>query len=139
MNEFILDDIYIGLTQSFSVTITEEMLDKFLAVTEDTNPLHIDKSYALSKGFSDRVAYGLLTASFYSTLVGVHLPGKFCILQGLDIIFTKPVYIGNTLTITGKVSYINDAYKQLEIRAIISNQDGIIVSRAKIKTGLIDA
>lgn len=139
MNTFTLDDISIGLTQSFHVSVTTEMLEKFLEISQDTNPLHVDEAYALSKGFKDKVVYGLLTSSFYSTLVGVHLPGRYCILQGLDISFSKPVYVGDTLTITGEVSYINEAYKQLEIKATITNQDGTKVSKAKIKTGLIDA
>lgn len=139
MNAFTLEDISVGLSQSFDVTVTADMLEKFLAISRDTNPLHTDKAYALSKGFKDQVVYGLLTSAFYSTLVGVHLPGKYCILQGLDIGFSKPVYVGDTLTIAGKVHYINVAYRQLEIKALISNQDGVKVSKAKIKTGLIDA
>ena len=91
-----------------------------------------------SKGFSDRVVYGMLTSSFFSTLVGVYLPGKYCILQSIDIKFSKPVYIDDILTITGKVSYINEAYKQLEIKAVIINQDNKKVSKATIKVGGMD-
>ena len=80
----------------------------------------------------------MLTASFYSTLIGVFLPGKYCILQGIDIQFNKPVYSGDHLTISGMVTYINDAYKQLEIKASIINQDHKKVSKALIKVGLID-
>jgi len=42
------------------------------------------------------------------------------------------------LTITGKVSYINEAYKQIEIKAIIINQDNEKVSKATIKVGVMD-
>jgi 3-hydroxybutyryl-CoA dehydratase len=139
MNSFTLGDISVGLTQSFDTVVTEDMLGKFLEISGDTNPLHVDLGYALSKGFKDKVVYGLLTSAFYSTLAGVYLPGKYCILQGLDISFSKPVFVGDTLTVAGKVSYINEAYKQLEIKAVITNQDGVKVSKAKIKTGLIDA
>lgn len=138
MNSFRFDDISVGMTQSFNVTVTSDMLSKFLEITQDTNPLHVDKEYARSKGFNDQVVYGLLTSAFYSTLVGVHLPGKYCILQGLDISLTKPVYVGFALTVTGKVTYINEAFKQLEIKARIINQEGTTVSKAKIKTGLMD-
>jgi 3-hydroxybutyryl-CoA dehydratase len=113
-------------------------MDKFLDISNDTNLLHIDSNYAKKKGFSDRVVYGLLTSSFYSTLVGVHLPGKYCILQGVDIQFLKPVYINDTLEISGRVSYINEAYKQIEIKAFITNQNNDKVSKATIKTGVID-
>jgi 3-hydroxybutyryl-CoA dehydratase len=111
-------------------------MNKFLDISNDINPLHIDKNYAKQKGFKDRVVYGMLTSSFYSTLVGVYLPGKYCILQGIDIQFSKPVYIDDELRISGKVSYINEAYKQIEIKATIINQENKKVSKATIKSDL---
>ena len=47
------------------------------------------------------------------------------------------VYIDDILTITGKVSYINEAYKTIEIKAFITNQDNIKVSKAIIKAGVM--
>jgi len=138
MNEYKFSDIKIGLTESFNVEIDFSKLEKFLDISNDTNPLHIDRKYAKEKGFEDRVVHGLLTASFYSTLVGVYLPGMSCILQGIDIEFSSPVYVGDALTIYGKVSYINEAYKQIEIKATIVNQNKKKVSKATIKTGFVD-
>lgn len=138
MNKYKFEDIKVGLTESFDVKINALMMDKFLEISNDNNPLHIDKNYAKDKGFPDRVVYGLLTSSFYSTLVGVYLPGKYCILQSIDIQFSKPVYIDDTLKIIGKVSYINEAYKQIEIKAIITNQENKKVSKATIKVGVMD-
>ena len=138
MNSYKFVDINVGLEESFSVRVNSEKLDKFLKITGDINPLHTDAEYSKSKGFSDRVVYGMLTSSFFSTLVGVYLPGKYCILQGVDIQFSKTVYIDDILTITGKVIYINEAYKQLEIKAVIINQDNKKVSKATIKVGVMD-
>jgi 3-hydroxybutyryl-CoA dehydratase len=138
MNEYKFSDIEIGLEESFEVKIDTSMMDKFLDISNDINPLHVDSNYAKKKGFPNRVVYGLLTSSFYSTLVGVYLPGKYCILQGIDIQFSKPVYIGDALKISGKVSYINEAYKQIEIKAFITNQNDDKVSKATIKTGVLD-
>lgn len=138
MNNYKFSDINIGLERSFSKKITSDLMDKFLEISGDNNPLHIDSDYAKEKGFRDRVVYGILSSSFYSTLVGVYLPGKYCILQGIDIQFSKPIFINDSLTIIGKVSYINEAYKQLEIRAFILNQEKIKVSKAKIKVGVMD-
>ena len=138
MNSYKFVDINVGLEESFSVRVNSEKLDQFLKISGDINPLHTDAEYSKSKGFSDRVVYGMLTSSFFSTLVGVYLPGKYCILQSIDIKFPKPVYIDDILTITGKVSYINEAYKQLEIKAVIINQDNKKVSKATIKVGVMD-
>ena len=138
MNEYKFSDIEIGLQESFEVKIDNSKMDKFLDISNDINPLHVDSNYAKKKGFSDRVVYGFYTSSLYSTLVGVYLPGKYGILQGADIQFSKPVYIGDTLKISGKVSYTNEAYKQIEIKAFITNQNNEKVSKATIKTGVLD-
>jgi len=138
MNNYKFADIYIGLEQAFNQKITADMMDHFLEISGDNNPLHTDSNYAKEKGFHDRVVYGLLSSSFYSTLVGVYLPGAYCILQGIDIQFSKPVFINDNLKIVGKVSYINDAYKQIEIKAFITNQQNKKVSKANIKVGVID-
>jgi 3-hydroxybutyryl-CoA dehydratase len=138
MNSYKFDDINVGLEESFSVKVDSEKLDKFLEISGDLNPLHSNAEYSKSKGFSDRVVYGMLTSSFFSTLVGVYLPGKYCILQCIDIQFSNPVYIDDILTITGKVSYINEAYKQLELKAVIINQDNTKISKATIKVGVMD-
>ena len=138
MNNYKFSDMYIGLEQSFNKKITSDMMNKFLEISDDNNPLHIDIEYARKRGFPDRVVYGLLSSSFYSTFAGVYLPGKYCILQGIDIHFLKPIFINDDLTIAGKVNYINEAYKQIEIKAFMLNQKKIKVSRATIKVGVMD-
>lgn len=138
MNEYKFSDLAIGLEESFNVTIDSSKVDKFIDISADTNPLHGNCDYAKEKGFDGKIVHGLLTASFYSTLVGVYLPGKYCVLQGIDIQFSKPVHIDDRLVITGTVSYINSAYKQIEIKATIINQNNIKVSKATIKVGVID-
>ncbi len=138
MNEYLFSDIFIGLSQSFNVTIDEAKLNSFLEISGDNNPLQCDANYAASKGFSGRVVYGMLTSSFYSTLVGVYLPGKYAILHGIDIQFLKPVFLGDNLMVSGTVSYINKAYQQIEVKGMIKKQDGTKISRAVLKIGLID-
>ncbi|MBF0467003.1 MAG: MaoC family dehydratase N-terminal domain-containing protein [Nitrospirae bacterium] len=138
MNEYKFKDMAVGLTQSFSVDITDEMMDLFLRLSGDCNPLHIHKEFAESKGFADRVVYGMLTSSFYSTLAGVYLPGRYCLLSGVDIAFHKPVYVGDTLTITGEIAFISESTGQIEMKARIQNQKNEKVSNAKIKFALLD-
>jgi 3-hydroxybutyryl-CoA dehydratase len=138
MNEFKFLDIYLGLGQSFEVLLDSAKHQKFLEISGDNNPLHVDADYARNRGFSGNVVYGLLSSAFYSTLVGVYLPGKFSILHAIDIKFIKPVFINDLLKVTGTVSYINEAYKQIEVKAYIVNQKGDKISKALIKIGLID-
>src|SRR5689334_3686099 len=117
MNEYRLKDIVPGLNHSFQVQLTVEMMDSFERITGDTNPLHTSKEFAVANGFKDRVVYGMLSSSFYSTLVGMHLPGKFALLQGLDISLNEPVFPGDVLTVFGEVTEVHEVYRQIEIKA----------------------
>ena len=107
----------------------------FCNITGDINPLHMDVNFSRSHKFKDRVVYGMLTSSFYSTLVGVYLPGKYGMLQGINIKFNKPVFIGDKLNIVGAVSFISESVKVIEIKAKIINQEGGKISSAKITAG----
>ena len=136
MNEFEFEDLSIGQTAEFTVTIEEEMLELFKKLSGDVNPLHCDREYALSMGYSGRVVYGMLTASFYSTLAGVYLPGKNCLLYEVNSSFNKPVFIGDVLTVRGEIKELNDTFRFSLIKAVITNQKGEKVSKATIKAGV---
>lgn len=137
MNNYTYEEIEIGLTESFSVTVTEEMQDSFRAMTGDINPLHSSEEFAKAKGYDGIVVFGMLTASLYSTLAGVYLPGEKSLVHSCETKFMKPVYIGDTLTVEGKVDEKNDTYGLIRIKAVIKNQNGVKVSKASIQVGLI--
>ena len=136
MNHYRLADLTPGVTESFTVTITEEMLAQFYAITGDNSPIHMDADYAAGRGYPGRVVYGMLGASFLSTLAGVYLPGEHCLLHGVDLKFAKPIFIGDTLTVTGVVDEVNDTFREITIKASIVNQDGKKVTRAVIRAGV---
>ena len=136
MNHYTLADMTPGLTESFTVTVTEEMMEAFQAITGDCSPIHVDADYAKGRGYPGRVVYGMLGASFFSTLAGVYLPGEHCLLHWVECKFAKPIFIGDTLTITGTVVNVSEAVAEAEIKAVITNQDGKKVTRGVIRAGL---
>ncbi len=135
MREYAFEDLEIGTSESFEVEVTAAMLQSFAELSGDLNPLHSDEAYAKESGYEGRVVFGMLTASFYSRLVGMYLPGKLALFQGIDISFRSPVFVGARLSVTGTVNHLNEAYRQVELKATIRNQEGKIVSKAKIKPG----
>jgi 3-hydroxybutyryl-CoA dehydratase len=136
MEEYRLNDIFLGLNHSFTVIITEEMMRIFESLTGDKNPLHTSVDFATSNGFKNKVVYGMLTTSFYSTLVGMYIPGKHALLQGVDVSLIAPVFPGDILTVFGEVVAIHEVFEQIEIKGYITNQAGKKVSRAKIRSGV---
>lgn len=138
MNSYIYEELKVGMKESFSVKISPEMQSAFCLYSGDINPLHINQEYAISAGFSDKVVFGMLTASFYSTLAGVYLPGKFCLLQSVETNFIKPVYIGDMLSVNGEIKEKHDGIKQIVIKVNIFNQKEEKVSRGIIKAGVLN-
>ena len=137
MNRFTYEELEVGQTAEFSREITLDMMEKFLEISKDENPLHTDKVFAKEQGFSDRVVYGMLTASLYSRLCGVYIPGERCLLQSVHADFMNPVFIGDVLTVTGRIAEKNDSVRQIIIKAVIKNQYGKKVSKAKIEAGVL--
>lgn len=138
MREYKMKDLSVGMSESFKVLVTAEMMQKFLDITGDENPLHVNENFAKSKGFKDRVVYGMLTASLISTLGGCYIPGKFCLIQGVEIKFARPVFIGDELVVTGEVSKVEFDLRYLEIKGTIRNQKNEKVLRGLLKAGVMD-
>lgn len=137
MNTYSIDDLAAGIEESFVVTVTEEMLERFRDLSGDVNPLHCDEDFAKARGYKGRVAYGMLAASLYSTLAGVYLPGRDCLLHEVDVKFKKPVFVGDTLTVTGVVRDVSAALGRVEVEGKTVNQDGVTVNKAVIQAGVL--
>lgn len=138
MKHYKIKDMQIGMTESFTVSITEEMQNAFTEISGDTNPMHLDEEYAKAKGYEGKLVYGMLTSSLYSRLVGVYLPGENCILQEVRSRFHAPVYIGDTLTVMGTVEEVHEAVKMIKVKAVVVNQNGVKVSQATIQAMLTE-
>lgn len=136
MNSYTLAELRPGMTESFTVTMTEEKMELFRQLSGDESPIHIDAEYAQQRGYPGRVCYGMLGASFFSTLAGVYLPGEHCLLHSVESKFAKPVFVGDTLTVTGVVDEVNETFSEITIKASITNQNGKKVTRGIIKAGV---
>lgn len=133
MNEYRYADIEVGHTESFSVNVSQDMLDKFKDITGDINPLHNDADFAIQGGYEGKVVYGFLVSAFYSTLAGVYLPGKWSLIYDVQIGMSASVFIGDELFISGSVIEKDDAYKMLTLKIQIKNQKGRKVSKGKMR------
>ncbi len=137
MKEYTINDIQVGMKESFTREITLEMEEAFRRLSGDVNPLHQDDAFAreISGGkYPSHVAFGMLTASLYSTLAGVYLPGKYSLIHSLEEVkFLKPVFVGDELTVEGEVVEVDEQLKLLRIQATVRNQKNQAVSKAKMK------
>lgn len=125
--EMTYESISIGDKESFTRTITEADIINFAGITGDYNPVHVNKEYARETMFKDRIAHGMLTASFISTVIGMKLPGANTIYMSQEVSFKAPVYIGDTVTAEVEVVDKKDDKKIIDLKTIIKNQDEKVV------------
>ena len=129
MNSYTYDEITIGQKESFRVKITGAMLETFKELTGDLNPLHADEGYAGEHGYDGKVAYGMLTASFMSTLAGVYMPGERSLIKEVHVKFARPVYPGDELEVTGEVTEKHDGFGMIVLKVTMRNDKGEKVLR----------
>ena len=97
------DEVVVGQTAEFRKTVTETDVVLFAGITGDLNPAHVDEVAASASRFGGRIAHGMLSASFISTVLGTRLPGPGTIYLEQSLRFTAPVRIGDTVTARVKV------------------------------------
>ncbi|MED1782344.1 MaoC family dehydratase [Brevibacillus fortis] len=117
----------IGEQASFSRTITETDIVLFAGMSGDYNPVHIDQQYAKETRFGQRISHGLLTASMFSRLLGMQLPGIGSIYKDQTIQFTAPVLIGDTITATATVLEYQEERGMIRLLTECTNQHGKVV------------
>ena len=129
------DQIQVGETQTLTKQITEIDVLKFIELTGDDNPLHVDRSYAETTAFKDIVVHGMLGASFISTVIGTKLPGKGALWVSQSMDFLLPVRLGDVLKISVKVlkKYERERLLELETRIVNQNQQLILNGFGKVK------
>ena len=94
---YYLEDLSTGMSAVFGKTVTEADIMMFAGVSGDTNPVHLNEEFACGTPFEGRIAHGMLTASFISTVIGTKLPGPGCIYVSQSLKFKAPVRVGDTV------------------------------------------
>lgn len=97
---YYIEDLKPGMSDSFSKTVTERDIELFGEVSGDVNPVHFDEEFAKGTIFKGRIAHGVLSASYISTVLGMKMPGPGTIFMSLTTRFKAPVRIGDTVTAT---------------------------------------
>ncbi|TVO67093.1 MaoC family dehydratase [Denitromonas ohlonensis] len=91
------EDLTVGMSGAYGHTVTEADILLFAGVSGDTNPVHLNEELAAASMFGGRIAHGMLSASFISTVFGTRLPGPGCIYLSQTLKFKAPVRIGDTV------------------------------------------
>ena len=117
----------LGDKASRTQTITDEMIQSFANLTGDTNPVHLDDTYAAGTRFGRRIAHGMIAAGLISATLANDLPGPGTVYVSQTLEFKRPVYPGDTITTTVEVKNIRPDKPIITLGTICTNQDNKIV------------
>lgn len=107
LHGYFVEDLEPGMSAVLSKTFSERDVELYAQVSTDTNPLHLDESFAARTRVGGRVLHGMITAGLVSALIGTRLPGPGCLWMGLDIRFLAPVRIGETVHARATVTEVD--------------------------------
>jgi len=93
------DELSEGQSCEVERTISDEDIDAFAAASGDHNPLHTDAEFARAAGFPDRIAHGMLLASWISAALAEHLPGRGTVYLRQSLEFRHAAVPGDRLLV----------------------------------------
>lgn len=128
------EEIEIGESASVTKMISEADIVNFAGIIGDFNPIHVNPEYAKTTMFGERIAHGMLTASFISTVIGCCLPGINALYLSQEVKFVGPVRIGDTITAYAEVIEKINAKRRLIINTEVTNQRGekVVTGKAAV-------
>ncbi|MBK1668129.1 (R)-hydratase [Rhodovibrio sodomensis] len=118
LHGYYIEDLEVGMTDSYGKTVTEADVVMFAGISGDTNPVHLNQNFAEQTMFKGRIAHGMLAASFISTVLGTRLPGPGCIYMGQTLNFKAPVKIGDTVRARVTVTEVNREKKRIKVDTV---------------------
>src|SRR5689334_17322927 len=123
------DEIRVGDSARLSRTLTREDVELFAVMSGDVNPTHVDDEYAQSDTFHKIIAHGMWGGALISTLLGTKLPGPGTIYLGQTLRFSRPVALGDTITVSVKAAAKDGQHHRVKFECECTNQRGEAVIR----------
>jgi 3-hydroxybutyryl-CoA dehydratase len=124
----------IGSRVTFSKTVGESDIYLFAGVSGDLGPNHVNEEYMRRTRFGRRIAHGVLIVAFMSTCstkLIEQVGNTPMVSYGYDRIrFVRPVFIGDTVTVTYVVAAVDDEKGEIRSDVTATNQDGDVVAVA---------
>lgn len=128
------DDMSVGQSESFNHTVTEADIAAFAAVSGDFNPIHVDKVHGEASQFGGNIAHGLYTASLFSAILGMKLPGPGAIYISQSLSFMAPVRPNDELTISVTVKEMIDRGRRAVLDCVAQVGDVVVLKgEAQVK------
>jgi 3-hydroxybutyryl-CoA dehydratase len=127
MNGLFLEDLKVGQQAMYGRTVTDADILAFAGVSGDTNPIHLHDGFAKGTRFGQRIAHGMLSAGYISTVIGTKLPGPGAIYVSQSLNFMAPVLVGETITAVATITDIDEKRRRVTLKTQCLNGDKVVI------------
>ncbi len=124
---YTISQITPGLSETYERTVTESDIALFGEVSGDMNPAHFDEAYAATTPFKTRIAHGMLSAGFFSTILGTKLPGPGSIYLSQTLAFKAPVRIGDHVVATCAVKDVIPEKRRVTLACVAKVGETVVI------------
>jgi len=138
--------VKVGDTVTFSKTVSESDVYLFAGLTGDLSPNHVDEQFMSHSIYGHRIAHGALLVGFMSNTSTRMIEES--LKKGIDgtpvslgydgVRFLKPVFFGDTITVSYTISEIDEPRRRTVAGIEVKNQRGEMVAVARHITKWIE-
>ncbi len=128
LHGYYLEDLSLGMSASYSKTITEADVNTFAKLSGDNNPVHVNAEYAATTIFKERIAHGMFSGALISTVLGTQLPGPGVIYLDQQMSFKAPVLLNDTVTATVTITEINEKRRRVTLETTCQVGDKVVTT-----------
>lgn len=88
--------------------VSQDIIDRYANASGDHNPIHVDPVYAANGPFGRTIAHGMMTLAYVGEMLNRWTHGAFDCSGEIEVAFTGPVYVGDTIRLTAEVDRIDE-------------------------------
>lgn len=118
--------------------VTAEVISRYAELSGDRNPIHLDADFARTTKFGRPIAHGMLTGAFISAVLAGGHDGLAGIYLSQTLNFVRPVFEGDFVTVTARVTNIREEKNIVTLSTVCTNQDGETVVSGEAVIMLIE-
>jgi 3-hydroxybutyryl-CoA dehydratase len=133
ISQYTFEDIQDGLRKMFKVRIDESLVADFARITGDYAPIHMDEEHARNTELKHRICHGMLVGSFFSRLIGMHLPGENGLLLSYSVKHLLPCFLNQEIIVEGTVVGKSESTKIITVKATVKDGFGKLLVDGLLK------
>ena len=118
-----------GFQFKYEFSFSNEDIMGFAKASGDTNPIHMDETYAQNTIFKTRIVHGFLGASVFSKVFGTIVPGEGTIYLSQSLKFMGPMHIGKKYTAVFDFAQVDVMKHRAKVHTkIVDQNNNVIIS-----------